>query len=171
MGQATENKLIRSLPVPLAGLQAGTVAVLWMLAWLGSSAVWQGRSFWTAENLLASTFYGPAAIHSGFSHQTMSGLALYILVYSSLGGLLAAALRWKLTPVLLLSVSIVLALGWYYLSFHVLWKSLSPLIPLLHAERPTILGHVIYGAVVARFPHYLPRPEAVAPAAPETVLS
>jgi hypothetical protein len=139
----------------LAGLQAGTVAVLWMLAWMGSSAVWQRRSFWTAENLLASTFYGSASVRAGFSTRTVSGLALYILVYSLLGCLLAAAVRLKLPPGRLLLASIAIAVGWYYLSFHGIWKALSPLIPLLHAERPTILGHVIYGAVVARFPRYL----------------
>jgi hypothetical protein len=143
------------------------VAALWMLAWLGSSAVWQGRSFWTAENLLASTFYGGSAIRSGFSHHTMSGLALYLIIYSMLGCLVAAVLRWKLHAWPLLMVSVVVALGWYYFSFHVIWKSVSPLIPLLHAERPTILGHVIYGAVLARFPRYLPRPagRAAEPAA------
>ncbi|PWU10145.1 MAG: hypothetical protein C5B51_04800 [Terriglobia bacterium] len=139
----------------LAGLQAGMLAALWMLAWLGSTSVWQRRSFWTAENLLASTFYGGSAVRQGFSTSTVSGLALYLLVYSVLGCLFAAAVRLKLAPMRLLLVSIGVALGWYYLSFHVLWKSLSPLIPLLHAVRPTILGHVIYGAVVARFPRYL----------------
>jgi hypothetical protein len=148
----------RPLALLLAGLQAGMIAVLWMLAWMGSSSVWQRRSFWTAENLLASTFYGSAAVRPGFSAITVSGLALYLLVYSILGCLLAAAVRLKLSPAQLLMASIAIAVGWYYLSFHVIWKELSPLIPLLHAERPTILGHVIYGAVVARFPRYLPGP-------------
>ena len=40
---------------------------------------------------------------------------------------------------------------------------IGPLIPLLHAERPTIIGHIIYGAVLARFPRYLTR-RALAPA-------
>jgi len=146
----------RPLGVLLAGLQAGMIAVLWMLAWMGSSSVWQRRSFWTAENLLASAFYGSAAVRQGFSTSTLSGLALYLLVYSVLGCLFAGAVRLKLPPGRLVLASIAIALGWYYLSFHVIWKMLSPLIPLLHAERPTILGHVIYGAVVARFPRYLP---------------
>ena len=60
----------------LAGLQAGMIATLWMLAWMGMSAVWQRTSFWTAENLLASTFYGSAAIHTGFSYHTISGAGL-----------------------------------------------------------------------------------------------
>ncbi|HUI78540.1 MAG TPA: hypothetical protein VLY24_11495 [Bryobacteraceae bacterium] len=144
-------------PIPLAGLEAGMIAALWMLAWMGSNSAWQRRSFWTAENLLASTFFGGSAVRDRFSAETLSGLALYLLVYSSLGCLFAAVIRLKLEPMRLLLVSVLVALGWYYVSFHGIWKALSPLIPLLHAERPTILGHVIYGAVLARYPRYLPR--------------
>jgi hypothetical protein len=144
-------------PIPLAGLEAGMIAALWMLAWMGSNSAWQRRSFWTAENLLASTFFGGSAVRDRFSVETLSGLALYLLIYSILGCLFAAIVRLKLEPVRLLLVSVLVALGWYYLSFHGIWRALSPLIPLLHAERPTILGHVIYGAVLARYPRYLTR--------------
>ena len=144
-------------PIPLAGLEAGMIAALWMLAWLGSNSAWQQRSFWTAENLLASTFFGGAAVRDRFTVETLPGLALYLLVYSTLGCVFAAVIRLKLPPLRLLLVSVLVALGWYWVSFHGIWKALSPLIPLLHAERPTILGHVIYGAVLARYPRYLPR--------------
>jgi len=158
-----------SLPfsIPLAGLEAGMVAALWMLAWMGSNSAWQRRSFWTVENLLASTFYGGSAVRDGFSAETLSGLALYLLIYSSLGCLFAAIFGCKLPPVRLLLASIAAALGWYYLSFPVIWKSFSPLIPLLHAERPTILGHIIYGALLARYPRYLLRPSVEPMANPE----
>ena len=163
MEVSTAKPAMHPFSVWLAGLQAGMVAALWMLAWMGSSAVWQRRSFWTAENLLASIFYGAPAVRPGFSSSTLAGLAVYLLVYSTLGCLFAAVVRVKLAPGRLVLVSIAMALGWYYLSFHVVWKMIGPLIPLLHAERPTIIGHIIYGAVLARFPRYLSRP-ALAPA-------
>lgn len=141
----------------LAGLQAGMLAALWMLAWMGLTAVWQRRSFWTSENLLATTFYGGAAVRDGFTASTASGLALYLLVYSTLGGLIAAGMGLRPAPTKLLLASIAAALGWYYLSFHYVWKAVSPLIPLLHAVRPNLVGHIIYGGIVARFPNYLPR--------------
>jgi hypothetical protein len=145
----------------LAGLQAGMLASLAMLAWMGSSAVWERRSFWTSENLLATTFYGGTALHKGFSTSTLSGLALYLLVYSTLGCLFAATAGGKLTPLRLLVAGITAGLGWYYLSFHFVWKAISPLVSILHPVRPTIVGHIIFGAVMARFPRYLPqRPPA-----------
>ena len=133
------------------------LAVLWMLAWMGLTAVWQRRSFWTSENLLATTFYGGAAVRDGFTASTASGLALYLLVYSILGGLFAAGIGLRPAPTRLLLASIAAALGWYYLSFHYVWRAVSPLVPLLHAVRPNLVGHIIYGALVARFPKYLPR--------------
>ena len=48
------------------------------------------------------------------------------------------------------------ALCWYYAAFHLAAKAVSPQIVLLDAERTTVLGHVIYGALLARFPAYLP---------------
>src|ERR1700739_980087 len=72
-----------------AGLQAGMLGACWMLLWLGVSDAWRRRSFWSAEDLMASAFYG-ADIRGGFSGRTLSGLALYLLIYSLLGALLAA---------------------------------------------------------------------------------
>jgi hypothetical protein len=157
MEVSTEKAAIPSmsaLSLPLAGLQAGMIAAWWMLAWLGVSAVWQRRSFWTAENLLASVFYGDGAVHYGFFRSTVAGLALYLLIYSALGCAFAAAARLRFSPLRLTLLAILFALAWYYISFHLIWKTLSPLIPLLYAERPTIAGHLLFGAIVARYPKY-----------------
>jgi hypothetical protein len=142
----------------LAGLQAGMLGVLTMLAWLGVSATWQRRSFWTSENLMASVFYGNQAIRSGFAGHTVSGLAVYLLLYSLLGGLLAFTLRDRVARIRVLMLSVLFALVWYYLSYRVLWKTVAPLIALLHVERATVLGHLVYGTLLARYPLYLPQP-------------
>jgi hypothetical protein len=140
----------------LAGLQAGMVGVWWMLAWMGASAVWQRRSFWTPENLMASVFYGNAAIRPGFASSTFSGLALYLLLYSLLGAGFAMAVGGRLPRPWLPLASMAFALCWYYAAFHLLAMAVSPLIVLLDPARTTILGHAIYGALLARFPVYLP---------------
>jgi hypothetical protein len=130
-----------------------------MLAWMGVSAVWQRRSFWTSENLMASVLYGDAAIRLGFAFSTIWGLALYLILYSLLGALLATAIRTRLTGLGTLLVSILFALGWYYFFFHAIGKTVMPLVALLHSELPTVFGHVIYGGLLARFHSFLPRPE------------
>jgi hypothetical protein len=147
----------------LAGLQAGMIATLVMLLWMGVSAVWQRRTFWTSANLLATMFYGSRAVHNGFSSSTVSGLAVYLLLYSTLG-LGFAAISGESRPSARLVLSgILTGLGWYYFSFHFLWRAAGPLIPLLHAVAPTVFGHIIYGAGIGRFPHFLPRPATPAP--------
>ena len=162
MDPATESTRPTKLLAGSAGLQAGMLGACWMLAWLGVSDVWQQRSFWTAENLMASAFYGEAAIRSGFASRTLSGLALYLLLYSLLGALLALVVSDRMPRVRVFLVSLLFALTWYYLSFRLLWKSFLPLVALLHSAQSTSFGHLIYGAVLGRYPAYLPRP-AVAP--------
>ena len=156
MVAAIERRSAKSLSAFLAGLQAGMVGVWWMLAWMGASAVWQRSSFWTPENLMASVFYGNAAIRRGFAANTVSGLALYVLLYSLLGAGFAMAVGNRLTRPRLALAGMVFALCWYYAAFHLAAKTVSPLVALLDAERTTALGHVIYGALLARFPVYLP---------------
>jgi hypothetical protein len=146
----------------LAGLQAGMLGTLAMLLWMGVSAVWQRRTFWTSPNLLATTFYGGRAVHNGFSSSTVSGLALYLMLYSTLGFVFGAIAGRRGSSPRLVLAGIVTGLGWYYLSFHFLWRAFGPLIPLLHAVAPTVLGHIIYGVGIGRFPHFLAGPAAPA---------
>ena len=163
MDAATESRRAIRLFAASAGLQAGMLGVFWMLLWLGISDLFRQRSFWTAENLMASAFYGEAAIRSGFGERTLSGLALYLLIYSLLGALLAALLTVSWPRLGILLVSLMFALGWYYLSFRLLWKSLLPLVALLHPMQATSVGHIIYGAVLGRYPAYLPQSPAPPP--------
>ena len=155
MDAATEKKPTPPISALLAGLQAGMLGACWMLILLGMSSVWQRRSFWTPENLMASFFYGGSAIHEGFAASTASGLALYLLIYSALGALFALTVRMHLTRSRLLLASVLFSLSWYYLSFRVIWRAVSPLITLLHVEQSTMLGHLIYGVLLARYPGYL----------------
>jgi hypothetical protein len=169
MEDTTETRVPAVLSATLAGLQAGMVGALWMLAWLGVSAAWKGQGFWNSENLFATLFYGSDAVRSDFSWKSIAGLALYLLLYSLLGGIFAFVLRGAARSGRLVLMGIIFALGWFYLSFHLIWKSVMPLAYLLSSERPTMIGHLIYGVCIGRFPAHDPaqRP-AVAPAAPET---
>jgi hypothetical protein len=160
-----ERRPASTLNYFLAGLQAGMIAALWMLTWMGLCAMWQRRSFWNPENLMASVLQGNSAIRSGFGPSTLAGLALYLMIYSLLGAAFACLVRDRLTRKGILLTAILFAAGWYTLWFRDLGRTLMPLVWLLHAERATVAGHVFYGALVARFPLYLP-PGATPPGAP-----
>ena len=155
METVTETRWQRALRAFLAGLEAGMLGALCLLAWLGASAVWKGRGFWTAANLMASVFYGAGAIRAGFSGSTLSGVALYLVVYSLLGALFAMAFQTRTPRLRLTLVSILFAILWYYLSFRVLWRAAAPLLARLHYVQATVWGHVIYGALLSRYPAYL----------------
>ena len=161
MHAATSKSRAAALPALLAGLQSGMTGALCMLAWLGIVAEWQQRNFWIPANLMASAFYGARSIHSGFASETISGLAVYVMLYSLLGALLAAVLRDKLGRGRTVLVAMALALVWYYLSFRLLWKSVMPLVALLHVERATLFGHLIYGAILGGYPAHLPQAERI----------
>jgi len=166
MEGAAQTSRAGALSSFLAGLQAGMLGILAMLAWLGISSAWQQDSFWTSENLMASLFYGSRALRAGLSGHTVSGLAVYLLLYSLLGGLLAVVLRDRVVRLRVLLLSVLFALVWYYLSYRLLWKTVAPLIALLHVERTTVLGHLVYGTLLARYPLYLPRVGAAPPPPP-----
>ena len=49
------------------------VAAFWMLVWLGISAMWMHRSFWSPANIMATSILGDRAIHPGLASTTPSG--------------------------------------------------------------------------------------------------
>ena len=73
------------------------------------------------------------------------------------------AARDRLTGLGTLLAAILFALVWYYLWFHIIGKTAMPLVTLLHPERPTVFGHVIYGCLLARFHSYFPLKQRAAP--------
>jgi hypothetical protein len=173
MEDTTETQVPAAFSAMLAGLQAGMVGALWMLAWLGVSAAWQNRGFWNSENLFATAFYGGDAIRSDFGVKTLPGLALYLVLYSLLGGIFALALRRRVGSGRMMLAGILFSLGWFYISFHVLWKSAMPLVYLLYPDRQTVVGHLIFGACIGRFPAHYPgrtsKPDALEPVPPDAL--
>jgi hypothetical protein len=163
---STAHRPADPLAVFLAGLQAGMIGICWMLAWLGLSAIGQRRGFWTAENLMATVFHGDAALRHGFGFSTLSGIALYLLIYSLLGAGFALGVRNRFTSLGTVLLGLLFSVGWYWLWFRALGQTAMPLVWLLHAENSTLFGHAIFGASIARFPAYLPKLEQPAAETP-----
>src|ERR1700733_4328797 len=116
----------------LAGLEGGTVGVLWMLTWLGVSSVWQQRSFWAPENLMATAFDRTSTLAPAFTWATCGGLALYVLIYSALGAAFSSVLRDRVPPARVMLFAVIFAIAWYYFSFRWTFKWPLPLVALLH---------------------------------------
>src|SRR5689334_3215515 len=110
----------------LTGLETGVLAVLAMLAWLGTSAVWYRRTFWTAPNLLAAAFYGESALHNRFTVYTFSGLGLYLVIYGSLGMLFGLAMQDRHASLRITCIGILSAIAWYVLVFGWMGKRWDP---------------------------------------------
>src|ERR1039457_6811677 len=117
---STAHRPANPLELFLAGLQAGMIGICWMLAWLGVSAMEQRRSFWTAENLMATVFHGDTAIRRGYGTTTLSGIALYLLVYSLLGAVFAVGVRNRFTSLGMVLLGVLFSVGWYGLWFRAL---------------------------------------------------
>jgi hypothetical protein len=142
----------------LAGLEAGIIAALVLLGWLAIASAWYRNSIWTSANILATTFYGEAALGGVFTSRTVAGLALYLMLYGIVGALFGLALASRESGLRLTLIGVLAGLGWYYLSFALLWRIINPLISLYTHRGPMIAGHVLYGALLGRFPTYLQPP-------------
>jgi hypothetical protein len=154
---AGERPNARFLTLFLSGLEAGMLGAIWMLVWMGMSSLWLRRSFWSAENLMATAFHRDAPLSGPGS--TFPGLALYLLIYSLLGAVFAVVVRNRLPRVRVVLLGVLFGLAWYWVTFRWMWKSVLPVVALLHVEQSTQLGHLLYGTVLGRFPVYLARLE------------
>jgi hypothetical protein len=147
----------------LAGLEGGMVGVLWMLAWLGISSLWQQRGFWTPENLMATAFDRNATLAPPFTWTTCVGLALYVVIYSLLGAAFSSVVRDRAPRGRVMLLAIAFALAWYYASFRWAFTFALPLVAFLHVEQSTLVGHLLYGAMLGRYPVYVQRLMNAAP--------
>jgi len=155
MGDGEKANWNREAYSLLAGLEAGIVAVLVLLGWLALASAWYRRSIWTTANLMATTFYGEAALNWGFSSRTLAGLALYVVLYGIIGALFGLAVQSRASGIRITLIGVLVGLGWYYLSYTLLWRTLNPLITLYTHNGPMMAGHVLYGGFLGRFPRYL----------------
>jgi|SRR5580658_4073732 hypothetical protein len=144
----------------LAGLEAGIIAALILLGWLALASALYRRSIWTAANIMATTFYGEAALGRDFTSRTVAGIALYLVLYGAIGALFGLTLASRDASLRITLIGVLVGLGWYYLSFAFLWQNINPLIPLYTHRGPFMFGHVLYGGWLGRFPRYMRHPHA-----------
>ena len=157
MNGGGEPQRATRLDVALAGFEAGMVATLAMLVWLALAAKWYRHTIWTAANIMASNFYGDNAIGPGFAWSSLSGVAVYLILYSLFGALFALAVRGGMSRLRLVLAGILAGVAWYYLWFGLLWPRIDPLVTLYTHDQPMMWGHMLFGGMLGRFPVYLRR--------------
>ena len=157
MGDGENPRGNREAQGLLAGLEAGIIAALTLLGWLALASAWYRRSIWTAPNIMATTFYGEAALGRNFTSRTVAGIALYLVLYGIIGALFGLTLAGRDAGLRITSIGVLVGLGWYYLSFAILWRNINPLIPMYTLNGPMMLGHALFGGLLGRFPRYMDR--------------
>jgi hypothetical protein len=151
----------------VAGFQAGMAGALVLLLAVGLASAWYRRGFWGPAGVMASLFYGDAAIGRGLGWSTLSGAAVYLIFYSLFGAVVAAIMHesgWSRGRLTLLGI--LAGAAWYYFCFGLLWKYANPLVGIYTHDRPMFWGHLLYGAMLGRYPVYLARMAAPRRAAP-----
>src|SRR5260221_14620093 len=105
----------------MAGVEAGVLGGLFMMAWLATLSLLQGRSVWSVPNLLASTFYGEAALRRGFRWATLTGVALHVTISAAAGLLFGLAVAGIASRARIMLLGIGAGVGWYFLILGVFW--------------------------------------------------
>jgi hypothetical protein len=140
----------------MAGLQAGVLGALLIVACLMIGSLWNGRSIWVAPNLFATTFFGSDAYRNQFLRTSWTGVALIVAVYGLLGVLWGCIWRDERNRWLGWYGAIA-GLGVYYILYHFLWRHVNPLITLYAPDRQLEVGHLLWGIVLARSPLFARR--------------
>lgn len=132
----------------LAGVEAGVLGGLVMLAALGVSSILERDAWWSYPNLLGATFYGSRVLRSGPGWATASGIALQLVLAGSAGALFATT--FGKTPA---GLRAVLGVAWGALLFYVsreMYRLVAPLVALYAPDTSMLLGHMLLGVFFAR---------------------
>ncbi len=143
----------------LGGLEAGVLAGVFMLGWLFFDAVRRDITVWTTPNLLATPLLGRSAATSSFGWQTISGLALHLVVSGAHGLLFAAALRPTVRTIWAANTGLLFSLCSFGLMFGWILRAGAPLV-YARAYRPAwLMAHLVFGLFLGLYPSFVHRLE------------
>src|SRR5579863_8509488 len=99
--------------IALAGVQSGMLGGVFRLAWLAILSRLQGRTLWSIPNLLASTFYGEAALRRGFRWTTVTGMALHLTMTAAAGIIFAMTVCGVASRGRVMLLGVAAGLAWH----------------------------------------------------------
>lgn len=135
----------------LAGIHAGVLGTLAMLACVMLGSAWDHRSIWSVPNLFATTFFGSDAYVNEFVRTSWSGLALMIAMYGFLGMIWGVIWGDARRRGLIIYGTIAGFLVYLFLA-DFFWKHANPLFTVYAPDGQLELGHLVWGMVLARSP-------------------
>lgn len=139
----------------LAGLEAGVVGAGVMLLWFAIHSIWTDDPWWTTPNLLASTFYGNRVFRMGFGWPTLAGAALQLCSGGAIGVAYAFGVGKVERPAGKFGLALLTGLAWYYVLEWLLWRRMSPLVPIYASTSAMWFAHFVYGVCLTRYHHRL----------------
>jgi hypothetical protein len=133
----------------LAGLHAGVLGGVFMLAWLILSSPLRRQPWWAFPNLMASGMFGEAVFRLGVGLATLSGIALLVAIAGALGSAFAVIVPESVSQFRFTLLAVAAGLGWYYATASLAVNFWAPLVP-LYTSKPLLYGaHLIYGCALA----------------------
>jgi hypothetical protein len=133
----------------LAGLQAGVLGGVAMLAWLIVSAPWRQQPWWAFPNLMASGLFGEAVFRLGFGVASLSGIALLLVMAGILGSIFALLVPESISRFRFVLLAVATGLVWYYATASRAVNQWAPLVPLYTPKVLLYCAHLIYGFSLA----------------------
>ncbi len=133
----------------LAGLQAGVLGGLAMLAWLILTSSWRQQPWWAFPNLMASGLFGESIFRLGFGIASWSGMALLLFMAGLFGSLFALLVPESVSPFRFVLLAFLAGLAWYYATASLAVNRWAPLVPLYTPKPLLYSAHLIYGFSLA----------------------
>jgi hypothetical protein len=135
----------------LAGLETGLWGGVLVVLWLVIDSMLRGDLWYSKLNIAGAAFYGPAIYQMGRGRATIAGLALLVVIYSVLGAIfgLFGRTRGFLANLLL---GITYALAWDVFAQQFIWRLLDSSAPGYFSRLATLMGHLLFGLSLTRFP-------------------
>jgi hypothetical protein len=140
----------------MAGLQAGVLGALVMLACLMVGSLMNRRSIWVAPNLFATSFYGAGVYYNHYAGTAWSGVALLIVMYGGLGALWGCAWREEQKPWLAV-YGAIFGMVVYFFLFDFVWKQVNGIVILYAPSVQLQVGHALWGMILSNSPKYARR--------------
>lgn len=156
--QRAEHRLVSRTVITEAGIAAGTVAGVLMIAFETAVAVLQGASPLRTLYAIAATFYGPDALVGGVTIAVWGGL-LHLAVAAALGCVFA----WIVGPYPhgadALGWGIAYGLGVMFLMTYLVlpWANPTLFLRVPQMTAAWVLGHIVFGVCLSFAPAYIRR--------------